>query len=540
MITVYIGERSERLMNEHHLLVAELQRSKQALQAENDALQQMNQSLQAELAWRKTYAETIADTVRESLVLLTPDLRVKSANRSFYQLFQSTPAETEGRLFYEVGCGEWDTPELRMLLEEVLPAQDTFQDYQVSLDCGARGSCAMILNARRLPHQQLILLAMEDLTLRTQAVAALQRTRDLLTLAMDASQLGWGTWDLQTGAVEWDERGRAIIGFTDEADAYHAAGWLARLHPKDRVVVEASVAECLANGDVFRNEYRVIHPNGTMRTILGTGLFFRAEESGGMRGTGLVQDITDQRQAEVALRRLTATLEARVAEQTEQVRQLASTLTMAEHEERQRISQILHDDLQQLLYGIQMRMMMCVESIKANEWETSLSTAEEIYRWLGDAIQTTRELTVDLSPPVLAGEGLAEALGWLVTQMAQVYRLHIDLQTITEPPVTDKEMRVLLFQIVRELLFNVFKHAGTDRAVVTLDKQGNGLRISVRDEGRGFDVAVAEARYDGGFGLFSVRERLALFGGKIVIDSAPGAGTHITITAPALYPPAND
>ncbi len=262
----------------------------------------------------------------------------------------------------------------------------------------------------------------------------------------------------------------------------------------------------------------------------------RLDGHGNMRGTGLMQDSTEQRQVEADLRQLTETLEARVAAQTAQVRALASTLTMVEHEERQRISQILHDDLQQLLYGIQMRMMMCIENIKAHEMETSLTTAQEIYRWLGDAIQTTRELTVDLSPPVLAGEGLAEALGWLTTQMAEVYRLHIDLQTTVDLPVTDKEMRVLLFQIVRELLFNVFKHAGTDRAAVALQKgEDDTIIIRVMDQGRGFDVAAAEARYDGGFGLFSVRERLGLFGGQIVIASAPGAGTHITIHAPTVY-----
>lgn len=490
-----------------------------------------------ERARAKVYAEKIVDTVRESLVVLTPDLRVKSANLSFYQRFQLTPTETEGRLIYELGEGQWNIPQLRTLLEEVLPENEIFNDYKVQLDFEEHGPRTMVLNARRLDHVQLILLAIEDLTERTEAMSVLRETRDLLALAMDASQLGWGTWDLQTGAAEWDERGRAIIGFAEEADAHSAAGWLARIHPADRVAVEANIAECLANGATFRTEYRVIHADGTARTVLGTGLFFQANEAGSMRGTGLVQDITDQRQAEAELRQLTETLEARVAAQTKQVRDLASTLTMVEHEERQRISQILHDDLQQLLYGIQMRMMMCIESLEGDEVKAALSTAQEIYRWLGDAIQTTRELTVDLSPPVLTGEGLAEALGWLTTQMAEVYRLHIDLQTTVNLPVTDREMRVLLFQIVRELLFNVFKHAGTDRAVVVLQKgEKDGLIISVIDEGRGFDVAAAEARYDGGFGLFSVRERLALFGGQIVIDSAPGAGTQITINAPTVYP----
>jgi signal transduction histidine kinase len=361
-------------------------------------------------------------------------------------------------------------------------------------------------------------------------VTALAHTRDLLTLAMDASQLGWGTWNLQTGETEWDARGKAIIGFAEEAEARSAAGWLARIHPADRYAFETYMHQ-LAEGERFRTEYRVVHPNGAVRIILGTGIFFQEESSGAICGTGLVQDITEQRQTEAELRRLTETLETQVALRTEQVRALASTLTMVEHEERRHISQILHDDLQQLLYGIQMRMMMVIESIKSDGQESLLSTAQEVYRWLSDAIETTRGLTVELSPPVLEGEGLAEALDWLITQMAQVYRLHVDLQTAANVPVTDKEMRVLLFQIVRELLFNVF-----NQATVALDQdEGGGLLINVSDAGRGFDVTAAEARHDGGFGLFSVRERLGLFGGQMVIDSAPGAGTRITIHTPAIH-----
>ncbi len=490
---------------------------------------------QKEVSQARVYAEKIVDTVREALVVLTPDLRIQSANRSFYRSFNTTPAATEGRLIYELGDGQWNIPQLRTLLEEVLPTNESFHDYEVKLDLAERGPRTMVLNARRLDHVQLILLAIEDVTAHAQAVSALGRTRDLLTLAMNASQLGWGTWNLQTGETEWDARGKAIIGFAEEAEARSTAGWLARIHPADRHAIEAYMHR-LAEGERFRTEYRVVHPNGAVRSILGTGIFFQEESSGPIRGTGLVQDITEQRQAEAELRRLTETLETQVALRTEQVRALASTLTMAEHEERRHISQILHDDLQQLLYGIQMRMMMVIESIKSEAQENLLSTAQEVYHWLSDAIETTRELTVELSPPILEGEGLAEALGWLITQMAQVYRLRIDLQTAVDIPVTDKEMRVLLFQIVRELLFNVFKHAGTDQATVALVQgEGGGLRINVSDAGRGFDVTAAEARHDGGFGLFSVRERLGLFGGHMVIDSAPGAGTRITIYTPAIH-----
>jgi signal transduction histidine kinase len=99
-------------------------------------------------------------------------------------------------------------------------------------------------------------------------------------------------------------------------------------------------------------------------------------------------------------------------------------------------------------------------------------------------------------------------------------------------------MRVLLFQIVRELLFNVVKHADTDRATVTIDEADGGLIIIVADEGAGFDPAALKPKTEGGFGLFSVRERLRLFGGTLEIESAPGEGTRMIATIPAvLIPP---
>lgn len=243
-------------------------------------------------------------------------------------------------------------------------------------------------------------------------------------------------------------------------------------------------------------------------------------------------DVTTWQQAQSELRNLNDTLEERVVQRTKQVRELASTLTMAEQEERRRISQILHDDLQQLLYGMQMRMMSIMTDIAAGDHANLAPYAQEVYHWLGEAIQTTRELTVDLSPPVLKNEGLAEALHWLVTQMAAVNGLQVELHVEQPCPVPNEDMRVLLFQIVRELLFNVVKHAETNQATVTLGEEASNCVIKVSDAGRGFAVAAAAATAAKGFGLFSVRERLKLFDGEMDIVSAPGQGTRVTISVP--------
>ncbi len=226
-------------------------------------------------------------------------------------------------------------------------------------------------------------------------------------------------------------------------------------------------------------------------------------------------------------------------ERTRQVRTLASTLTMAEQEERRRISQVLHDDLQQLLYGIQMKMTFVARHAESGNHEKLLDDANQAYEWLADAIEKTRRLTVDLSPPVLKGEGLADALQWLVSLMEDVHDLHVELVAPPSFPIPDEDMRVLLFQLTRELLFNVVKHAGTDRARVELEDEDGNVIIYVTDEGAGF--AMSEDPSDKAWmssGLSRVRERVALFGGEFTIESAPGRGTRCRLSVP--YHPERD
>jgi two-component system, chemotaxis family, CheB/CheR fusion protein len=258
---------------------------------------------------------------------------------------------------------------------------------------------------------------------------------------------------------------------------------------------------------------------------------------GSLRGFGKVlRDNTERRESEEKLKEINETLEQRVVQRTRQVRSLASTLTMAEQVERRRISQILHDDLQQLLYSIQMRLSSIIGSIKSGEQESLADHIQQAYNWLNDAIQMTRRLTVDLSPPVLADEGLTDALHWLATQMAEVHGLTVEIQAEHSFRLPDDDMRVLLFQTVRELLFNVVKHADVAQATVELRQVDEEIVITVRDEGKGFNVESGEGGNNKGFGLFSTSERLQLFGGRIEVASTPGTGTIATVYAPMNLP----
>src|SRR5688500_4731646 len=124
----------------------------------------------------QNYAQNIVDTVREPLLILDATLRVRSANRAFYQTFHVSPGETEGRLIYELGNGQWDIPELRTLLEDIVPKSSVFNDFELDHTFPVIGRRVMLLNARKLQaghHGELLVLAMEDVTARKRAEESL-------------------------------------------------------------------------------------------------------------------------------------------------------------------------------------------------------------------------------------------------------------------------------------------------------------------------------------------------------------------------------
>jgi PAS domain S-box-containing protein len=261
-------------------------------------------------------------------------------------------------------------------------------------------------------------------------------------------------------------------------------------------------------------------------------------------------DLIEGRRAEQKLLELNNFLERRVVERTlelerseRDVRRMASQLTMAEHAERRRISQILHDDLQQQLHSIQMKLASARNALGRGDEARTLRHLSDAEQWSGEGVETARRLTVDLSPPILKSEGLAEALDWLVTQMRQMHDLHVSVTGDRDLRMHDDAKRVLIYQIVRELLFNVVKHAGTNRARIELRRSDDVLDVCVLDEGQGFDpeqLRRPRPRSAGGFGLTSAQERLNLLGGSIDVDSSPGVGTSIVLHVPLRHESADE
>jgi len=213
-----------------------------------------------------------------------------------------------------------------------------------------------------------------------------------------------------------------------------------------------------------------------------------------------------------------------------QIRHLASELSLAEERERRRIAQILHDDIQQMLVAVQIMLQMQSWDSETEGEREALKKADE---YLAQTLTATRELSSELSAPAITSRAVQDSLALLASFMGERYGLVVALSAGEAGEIADEDLRGVVIRLVRELLFNVVKHAGVRRAQLAAWREGDDLFICVRDKGQGLVPQMLDPERTGaGLGLASMGERLALFGGELDVDAAPGSGTKVTIRVP--------
>ncbi len=214
-----------------------------------------------------------------------------------------------------------------------------------------------------------------------------------------------------------------------------------------------------------------------------------------------------------------------------QLRAISSQLLLTEERERRRIATELHDRIGQTLAIIKMKLGMLVQSQPFGCRSSEIETVQELF---DQVIQDARTLTFEISPPVLYELGLEAAVRWLAGKLGEQHGMRMLVHDDGQPKPVADDVRVLVFQAVRELLFNAVKHSEAEQVDVYVQREEDNLRVEVHDDGIGFDVSRVSVRMnqDVGFGLFSIRERLVPLEGRFEVDSGPGEGTHITLLMP--------
>ncbi|MFW6033216.1 MAG: PAS domain S-box protein, partial [Phycisphaeraceae bacterium] len=380
-----------------------------------------------------------------------------------------------------------------------------------------------------------------DITARRRTEAELRHSQAHLQAVLDILPVGVLIIDRRGRVLETNPALKAMSGGQIYPTLESASANLHGRHPDTGEPIPPGkwgLLRALHHAEtVLDEEVEIETPDGKRKIVLNSALPIR-DSRGEIAGAVAVNvDITDLKRTQQELSSLNATLEQRVAERTalaeqqaDQLRALAGELSLTEERERRRLAQVLHDHLQQLLVAAKMRL-----SLLGEELDTShRHAAEEVQELLGESIEASRSLTVELSPPVLHDAGLGPALEWLGRHYEKEYGLAVEATFDRQAEPERSDLRFLLFQAARELLFNTVKHARASQAWVSLTRTAGGeVRLVVEDDGDGFEPGRKKpGSSQSSFGLFSIRERLRLIGGRMDICTAPGEGTCIRVVVP--------
>ena len=309
-----------------------------------------------------------------------------------------------------------------------------------------------------------------------------------------------------------------ILGYSQ--DELLARPFLDFIHPDDNARTDAEMEKLGAGHATIDFENRYIHKNGSIRHVSWVATPLPEEKEIYCIG----RDITARKEAE-----------ERLQEYQQRLKALASQLTITEEKERRVIAADLHDHVGHSLALARMQLNTLLET--KSEMERNI-LVKDISNILLKALQDTRSLIFELSSPSINEIGLAAAISeWLEDHIEKRHGLKtefIDDIDDKHNKAMDENVRALLFRNVRELLTNVVKHARANTVRVHLTDDANGVTIVIEDDGVGFDPEAIKTRKGktGGFGLFSIQERMADLGGAFEIVSEPGKGCKVIMTAP--------
>jgi PAS domain S-box-containing protein len=499
------------------------------------------------------FAEGIVQTVREPLVVLDMDLRVKTANISFYKTFHVTPLETEGRSLFELGNRQWDIPQLRELLEDILPRDTHFNDFKVDHTFEGIGHRSMVLNARRLKpfggRPGMILLAIENATERLRVVESLSLSETRYRRLFETAQDGILIVDAKSGLV------------------FDANPFLTELlgYPREELVGK-ELWEIGLFQDIESNKkaFRVLQDRHYIRyedlpLLTKDGRHIEVEFVSNVYNVGdqmviqcNIRDVTDRKRAEAGLRAAHDQLELRVRERTaelaqanetlraeiahrEQVeaerRNLQGQLATAQEDERRRIARELHDQMGQHLTALGLGLKV-VKDLTPDQ----SPAGDRLHKLLALTDQIGREvhhLALELRPTALDDLGLKEALANYVEGCAERSGLEIDFHaTGLDADRLPPSIETALYRVIQESLTNILKHAGARRVSVVLQRSAGQVSAVVEDDGGGFDADSSPTANVRRLGLLGMRERLALVDGSLTVESQLARGTTIIARVP--------
>lgn len=292
------------------------------------------------------------------------------------------------------------------------------------------------------------------------------------------------------------------------------------VHPDDRDQLVKELQRTVETRQTFPSEFRIVDPDGGIHWFEERSEAECDSEGRVIRLTGLLRDITARKAED----------RERIVNQ-ERLRRLAARLASAQDEEQRRIAEGLHDDVAQLLTACSIKLAIARVAYDPAIFCTAMDDADAI---LAETQESVRRLSFELASSTLYRLGIVPAIKELCDCMRERYGITLEVTALAPELPLDRATATVLFKSVRELVFNVVKHAGVSQCQVVLSVEDGCARVTVRDEGRGFERLPADpAGASGeGYGLFSIQERLRDLGGRMDVASDPGVETCVTLWVP--------
>lgn len=369
-----------------------------------------------------------------------------------------------------------------------------------------------LVNERTVELERLNRELQSEIAKRKRKANALRASEELFRAAFEYAGIGMALTDMDGVFLQVNNSLCRILGrFREEL----LGRSFREISYEEDVDVDLTFMNEMLSGQSSTCQYekRYLHKRGDIIWVLLNISLVRDVQNNPLYFIVQVQDITQRKQSD-----------EQIKEYQKQLKSLASELSLTEAHERRQIANELHDNIGQVLALARLKLIELQKTI-APEGATS---SDDVLRLLDQCLAYTRTLTFELSPPVLYDYGLEAAIQSLGRRFEAGYGVRFRYEDDGLPKPLNIEKRVLLFKAVRELLVNVVKHADADNVLVTICRHGNYIRISVEDDGVGYDTHSVS----GGFGLFNIRERLEHIGGWIDVRSRSDEGTRVTISAP--------
>jgi len=241
----------------------------------------------------------------------------------------------------------------------------------------------------------------------------------------------------------------------------------------------------------------------------------------------VVKDITHNKMAEQKL-----------LDYQNRLRSLSTQLSLVEDRQRKELASAIHDGLAQQLFGIRAKVTLFKFPQNADKLTDMVAETLDI---IDETMGQARSLSFELFPPVLHEVGLEAAFSWLAHQFSTTSGIACTVSVDGEGPELNEDIRTMAYQSVRELLANIRKHSGAEKCFITVNHVDGFITVLVEDPGKGFNISDSRERVEksdrsGGFGLFSIRERMRSVHGRMLVDSNPGKGCRVFLTFPNTGP----